>query len=211
MCGLSSSIDSMIVWRALQGFIGGGMVPTVFASAYLIFPGPRQKYVAPVVGLIATLAPTIGPTIGGYVTDAFSWHWLFFINIVPGLIVTAATYVLVDFDRPDYSLLENFDWWGLFSMAGFLGALEYVLEEGPRKDWFDDGTITVLADRLGAVGRGVFRARADRARADRRFARLRQPQFRGRQPVLLRARHRALRPDLSSIRSISRRSAATTP
>ena len=99
MCGLSSSIDSMIVWRALQGFIGGGMVPTVFASAYLIFPGPRQKYVAPVVGLIATLAPTIGPTIGGYVTDAFSWHWLFFINIVPGLIVTAATYVLVDFDR----------------------------------------------------------------------------------------------------------------
>ena len=196
MCGLSSSIDSMIVWRALQGFIGGGMVPTVFASAYLIFPGPRQKYVAPVVGLIATLAPTIGPTIGGYVTDAFSWHWLFFINIVPGLIVTAATYVLVDFDRPDHSLLENFDWWGLISMAGFLGALEYVLEEGPRKDWFDDGTIAVLAVVSALSACSVLRARADGARADRRFARLRQPQFRGRQPVFLRARHRALRPDL---------------
>ena len=196
MCGLSSSIDSMIVWRALQGFIGGGMVPTVFATAYLIFPGPRQKYVAPVVGLIATLAPTIGPTIGGYVTDALSWHWLFFINIVPGIVVTLATYVLVDFDRPDSSLLDHFDWWGLFSMAGFLGALEYVLEEGPRNDWFDDGTITLLRHRLGAFGRRVLRPRLDRARADRRSARLRQPQFRGRQPVLLRARHRPLRPHL---------------
>jgi MFS transporter, DHA2 family, multidrug resistance protein len=164
MCGLSSSIGSMMVWRALQGFIGGGMVPTVFASAYLIFPGPRQKYVAPVVGLIATLAPTIGPTIGGYVTDALSWHWLFFVNIVPGIAVTAATYVLVDFDQPDHALLENFDWWGLLSMAGFLGALEYVLEEGPRKDWFDDSTIAVLAV-VSALSAVVFFARVLTARA----------------------------------------------
>ena len=154
MCGLSSSIGTIIIWRALQGFIGGGMVPTVFATAYVIFPGERQKYVAPVVGLIATLAPTIGPTIGGYVTEALSWHWLFFINIVPGIIVATATYVLVDFDKPDLSLLENFDWWGLISMAGFLGALEYVLEEGPRNDWFDDTAITVaaLVSAVSAVG-----------------------------------------------------------
>jgi MFS transporter, DHA2 family, multidrug resistance protein len=145
MCGTSTSINEIIVWRALQGFIGGGMVPTVFATAYLIFTGPRQKMIAPVVGLIATLAPTVGPTIGGYVTDVLSWHWLFFINIVPGIVVTVATVVLVDFDKPDYSLLDNFDWWGLLSMGGFLGALEYVLEEGPRNDWFDDSTITLLA------------------------------------------------------------------
>jgi DHA2 family multidrug resistance protein len=164
MCGFSSSIDSMILWRALQGFIGGGMVPTVFASAYLIFPGPRQKYVAPVVGLIATLAPTIGPTVGGYVTDALSWHWLFFINIVPGVIVTAATWLLVDFDKADYSLLDNFDWWGLLSMAGFLGALEYVLEEGPRNDWFDDNTITLLAI-ISALSAVLFFARVLTARS----------------------------------------------
>lgn len=145
MCGLSSSIDSMIVWRALQGFIGGGMVPTVFATAYLLFPGPRQKLVAPVIGLIATLAPTIGPTIGGYVTDAMSWHWLFFINIGPGIAVTVLAWLLIDFDKPDYSLIDNFDWWGLVSMAGFLGTLEYVLEEGPRYGWFDDPTITLFA------------------------------------------------------------------
>jgi DHA2 family multidrug resistance protein len=164
MCGLSSSIDSMIVWRALQGFIGGGMVPTVFASAYIIFPGPRQKYVAPVVGLIATLAPTIGPTVGGYVTDALSWHWLFFINIVPGVIVTAATWLLVDFDKPNYKLLENFDWWGLASMAGFLGALEYVLEEGPRNDWFDDSAIVVCA-MVSAISAVLFFVRVFTAKS----------------------------------------------
>jgi DHA2 family multidrug resistance protein len=140
------------------------MVPTVFASAYLIFSGPRQKYVAPVVGLIATLAPTIGPTVGGYVTDAWSWHWLFFINVVPGLIVTISTYLLVDFDKPDLSLLENFDWWGLLSMAGFLGALEYVLEEGPRYDWFDDTTIAAFAV-VSALSAVVFFARVLTARS----------------------------------------------
>ena len=164
MCGTASSIGSMILWRAIQGFIGGGMVPTVFASAYLIFQGPRQKLVAPIVGLIATLAPTIGPTVGGYLTDAYSWHWLFFINVLPGIAVTLATVVLIDFDEPDYALLQNFDWWGLISMAGFLGALEYVLEEGPRYEWFDDDTIFAVAivSGLSAV---VFFARVLTARA----------------------------------------------
>jgi DHA2 family multidrug resistance protein len=164
MCGTSSSIDSMIVWRALQGFIGGGMVPTVFASAYVIFQGPRQKFVAPVVGLIATLAPTIGPTVGGYLTDTYSWHWLFFVNVVPGIVVTVMTYLLVDFDRPDFGLLKNFDWYGLISMAGFLGALEYVLEEGPRYEWFDDDTILTVAI-VSAVSAIFFFVRVLTARA----------------------------------------------
>ncbi len=159
MCGLSSSIGSMIVWRAIQGFVGGGMVPTVFAAAYIIFPGPRQKMVAPVVGLIATLAPTIGPTVGGYVTEALSWHWLFFINIVPGIAVAMLSWTLIDIDEPHYSLLQKFDWWGLISMAGFLGALEFVLEEGPRKDWLDDGEILVMAV-VAAVSAIAFFARS---------------------------------------------------
>ena len=80
----ATSIDEMIVWRALQGFIGGGMIPTVFASAFTIFPRSKQPIIAPIIGLVATLAPTIGPTVGGYLTDLFSWHWLFLVNIVPG-------------------------------------------------------------------------------------------------------------------------------
>src|SRR6202012_1663952 len=101
----------------------------------------RMPVVVPLIGMIATLAPTVGPTVGGYLTDALSWHWLFFINVVPGIVVTAASFMLIDFDRPDLGLLKNFDWYGLISMAGFLGALEYVLEEGPRWDWFEDETI----------------------------------------------------------------------
>jgi DHA2 family multidrug resistance protein len=164
MCGLTSSIEQMIVWRAIQGFIGGGMIPTVFATAYLIFPRSRQALISPMIGLVATLAPTIGPTVGGYLTDALSWHWLFFINIVPGIAVTLAVLALVDFDKPDFSLFDNFDWVGLLSMAGFLGALEYILEEGPKNDWLDDATITVFAV-ISAISAVVFFARALTARA----------------------------------------------
>src|SRR5262244_3316120 len=145
MCGLSSSINEMIIWRLIQGFIGGAMIPTVFATSFMIFPRSRMGVITPLIGLVATLAPTIGPTVGGYLTDTLSWHWLFFINIAPGLAVTAAAVLLIDFDQPDWSLFRNFDWIGLLSMAGFLGALEYVLEEGPRNDWFGDNTVLAMA------------------------------------------------------------------
>ena len=178
MCGFTSSMNEMIFWRAVQGFIGGGMVPTVFASTYTIFPRSKQAMIVPMIGLIATLAPTIGPTVGGYLTDALSWHWLFFINVVPGIAVTAVTFWLIDFDQPDLSLFKHFDWWGLGFMAAFLGTLEYVLEEGPRYDWFDDRTIALLAvvSVLSAVAffARVLTARSPivdlKAYADRNFA-----------------------------------------
>jgi len=164
MCGLSSSINEMIFWRAVQGFIGGGMIPTVFATAFTIFPRSKLGIISPLIGLVATLAPTIGPTVGGYLTDAFSWHWLFFINIVPGIGVTIAALTLIDFDKPDYSLFDHFDWTGLLAMAGFLGALEYVLEEGPRNDWFADGSIVLFAW-VSALSAILFFWRAFTARA----------------------------------------------
>jgi len=168
----------MIFWRAVQGFIGGGMIPTVFASIYTIFPRSKQAMFVPVIGLVATLAPTIGPTVGGYLTDALSWHWLFFINIGPGIAVTLAALALIDFDQPDFSLFSHFDWWGLGFMAIFLGTLEYVLEEGARYDWFDDSTIALLAV-IAAVSAAAFLVRVLMARspivdltayADRNFA-----------------------------------------
>jgi MFS transporter, DHA2 family, multidrug resistance protein len=143
LCSTATSIQEMILWRACQGFIGGGMIPTVFASAFAIFPRSRQAAVTPLIGLVATLAPTVGPTVGGYLTDLFSWHWLFLVNVLPGIVVTAASWFLIDFDKPDFKLLRQFDWIGFLTMAGFLGALEYVLEEGPTDNWFDSDTITV--------------------------------------------------------------------
>src|SRR5215472_3902971 len=145
LCGLAASIEQMIVWRALQGFLGAGMIPTVFASAYTVFPRSKFYIVGPIIGLVATLAPTVGPTVGGYITDLMSWHWLFFINIVPGIIITVGVLALVDFDQPHFELLQRFDWWGLLFMAGFLGALEYVLEEGPQYEWLQDTSVAACA------------------------------------------------------------------
>jgi DHA2 family multidrug resistance protein len=145
LCGFASSIEQMILWRALQGFLGAGMIPTVFASAYTVFPRSKFHIVGPIIGLVATLAPTIGPTVGGFITDLMSWHWLFFINIVPGIGITIGVLALVDFDQPNFKLLERFDWWGLIAMAGFLGSLEYVLEEGPQYEWLQDTSVAVCA------------------------------------------------------------------
>src|SRR3981189_3593373 len=145
LCGFATTIEQMILWRAIQGFLGAGMIPTVFASAYTVFPRSKFHIVGPIIGLVATLAPTIGPTVGGYITDALSWHWLFFINIVPGIGITVGGLALVDFGHPNFKLLDRFDWFGLIAMAGFLGALEYVLEEGPQYEWLQDTSVAVCA------------------------------------------------------------------
>src|SRR6266446_7008786 len=144
-CGFTSTIEQMILWRAIQGFLGAGMIPTVFASAYTVFPRSKFHIVGPIIGLVATLAPTVGPTVGGFITDALSWHWLFFINIVPGVAITVGVLALVDFDQPNFGLLDRLDWWGLIAMAGFLGSLEYVLEEGPQDEWLQDTSVAVCA------------------------------------------------------------------
>jgi len=145
LCGFASSIEQMILWRGIQGFLGAGMIPTVFASAYTVFPRSKLYIVGPIIGLVATLAPTIGPTVGGYITDALSWHWLFFINVVPGIGITVGVLALVDFDQPNFKLLDRFDWFGLIAMAGFLGSLEYVLEEGPQYEWLQDTSVAICA------------------------------------------------------------------
>lgn len=141
------SIESMIWFRALQGFLGGAMIPTVFATTYIIFPPEKRNAATVMTGLIATMAPTIGPTLGGFLTQSLSWHWLFLINVIPGLMIAAVVAITLRVDRGDISLLKGFDLRGLLSMAVFLGSLEYVLDEGPKDDWFDEtaiiyGTIT---------------------------------------------------------------------
>ena len=156
LCGFASTIEQMILWRAIQGFLGAGMIPTVFASAFTVFPRSKFYIVGPIIGLVATLAPTIGPTVGGFITDALSWHWLFFINIVPGVAITIGVLVLVDFDQPNFALLERFDWWGLAFMAGFLGSLEYVLEEGPQYEWLQDSSVAACAAVCAVSGVAFF-------------------------------------------------------
>jgi DHA2 family multidrug resistance protein len=145
LCGLAWNIDSMIFFRALQGLLGASMIPTVFTSSFHYFEGPKRVYSAAVIGTIASVAPTLGPVIGGYITDALNWHWLFYINLVPGLLVSAGVAAMVKIEKPNLSLLKEADYFGILLMAVGLGTLEYVLEEGTRWNWFSDTTISACA------------------------------------------------------------------
>jgi DHA2 family multidrug resistance protein len=164
MCGLAWDINSMIAFRALQGFVGGAMVPTVFATGFSMFSGPRRAMVPAILGVVSTLAPTLGPTVGGWISDTLDWRWLFFINIVPGAAVTVLMILFGRIDKGQPSMLARIDWAHLVSMAVFLGGLEYVLEEGPRYDWFDDPTVA-MAGWLSLVAAVLFFERSFFSRA----------------------------------------------
>ena len=155
LCATASNLSQMILYRAMQGFCGGAITPSVFPVVYTRFRGPNLTRLMVMISVILNLSSTLGPTIGGYLTDTLSWHWLFLVNIAPGIAVTAVVWVCIDIDRPDFTLLRNFDAIGLLLMATFLGCLEYALEEGPRWDWLDDGTIR-LAVFVSGVGASLF-------------------------------------------------------
>ncbi|WP_413624769.1 DHA2 family efflux MFS transporter permease subunit [Luteibacter sp. Lutesp34] len=145
LCGFAWDIQSMIWFRAAQGFLGGSMIPLVFTTAFVFFEGKQRTIAAATIGAIASLAPTLGPTLGGWITDNYSWHWLFFVNLPPGIFVTVAVPMLVKIDEPNLALLKVGDWIGIALIAVFLGCLEYTLEEGPRWNWLDDATIRATA------------------------------------------------------------------
>jgi MFS transporter, DHA2 family, multidrug resistance protein len=154
LCGLAWNIQSMIVFRAAQGLLGASMIPTMFTSSFFFFQGPKRVYSAAVVGTIASIAPTLGPVIGGWITDTANWHWLFYVNLLPGVLVTLLAALLVRIDTPDLRLLKEADYLGIALMAISLGTLEYVLEEGSRWNWFDDRTIRNCAFIAALAGIG---------------------------------------------------------
>ncbi|WP_230206746.1 DHA2 family efflux MFS transporter permease subunit [Novosphingobium sp. Gsoil 351] len=143
LCGMAWNIESMIAFRALQGFVGGAMVPTVFSTGYVLFTGKQRAMIPAILGMVSVLAPTLGPTVGGWITDAWGWRWIFYINVVPGALVCIASLTLIRVDRANLSMLRRLDWVHLGSMAAFLAGLEYVLEEGPKNGWLDDSGIAV--------------------------------------------------------------------
>jgi len=155
LCATATSLGQMIVFRALQGFSGGAMMPLVFPVIYTKFRMPQLASILVLIGLILNMSSTLGPTIGGYLTDTFSWHWLFLVNVVPGMIVAVAVWLLIDIDKPELSLLRHFDFCGLVLMALFLGCLEYALEEGPRWDWLSDDTVRAAVV-VSSIAAGFF-------------------------------------------------------
>lgn len=145
LCGLAWDIDSMIAFRVFQGFVGGAMVPTVWATGFILFTGRDRALASSILGVVTMLAPVSGPTIGGWITELIDWRWIFYINVVPGVMVTVLAAALIRFDEARPALLRTLDWSHLLAMALFLSCLDYVLEEGPRHDWFSDTGIAVAA------------------------------------------------------------------
>src|SRR5208282_4152881 len=145
LCGCAWNIESMIAFRVLQGFTGGAMVPTVFAVGFTLFSGKERALIPAILGMVSVLAPTLGPTVGGLITQAIDWRWIFFINVVPGIAVTVLSSMLIRIDRAETRLFGRIDWSHLAALAVFLAGLEYVLEEGPRLDWFGDSRILIAA------------------------------------------------------------------
>jgi len=144
-CAFAWSIESMIVFRIFQGLFAGAMIPLLYQAIYMLFPRDRQGEVTLFVVLIIALAPTIGPTLGGWISETYSWRWLFLLNVLPGILVTTSVFCLVKCPPPNYSLLKKFDYPGIILIAIFLGCLEYLLGEGPENDWFDSRLIVALA------------------------------------------------------------------
>jgi DHA2 family multidrug resistance protein len=159
MCGFSWDLGSMIAFRAAQGFTGGTMVSLVFATAYTMFTGKQRAVIPAILGAVSVLAPTLGPSAGGLITDLIDWRWLFFVNVVPGVAVALLASQVVRVDRPNPAMFARIDWSHLVAMAVFLAGLEYVLEEGPRHDWFGDQTIA-MAGWCSLVGFVLFLERS---------------------------------------------------
>jgi len=162
LCGAAWDIQSMVAFRILQGFVGGAMVPTVFATGYALFAGPQRAMIPAILGMVSVLAPTLGPTVGGWLTDAVGWRSIFYVNILPGAAVTVLALTFIKVDRPNLAMLKKIDYSHLIAMAIFLGGLEYVLEEGPRHDWFGDPSILTAAW-LSLVAFGLFLERSFRS------------------------------------------------
>jgi DHA2 family multidrug resistance protein len=155
-CALAWNLPSMIIFRCIQGFFGGAMIPMTFSIIFIMFPPRLQSSMSIVLGLIVTLAPTIGPILGGYLTDAYNWQLLFLINILPGFLVCFFVFKFLDVDKPDWALLKKIDFVGIALIAICLGSLQYVLEEGARNQWFEDDLILGLMLTTALSGIAMF-------------------------------------------------------
>lgn len=176
-CAASQSFPALITWRIIQGFSGGTLIPAVFSAVFLLFPVHRQAIATTLAGVLAVLAPTVGPIVGGWITQTYSWHWLFLINVLPGIAAAGLAAMLLPRDAPNFAEASRLDVVSLALLAIALAALEITLKEAPQRGW-TSGLIlgTAALSLASAVGfaRRTLRARDPivdlRHFADRNFA-----------------------------------------
>ncbi|HYM73714.1 MAG TPA: DHA2 family efflux MFS transporter permease subunit, partial [Stellaceae bacterium] len=156
-CAASSGFWTLISARVVQGLCGGALIPLVFSAVFVMFDGKDRLRATVVAGLLAMIAPTLGPTVGGFVTDRLSWHWLFLINVPPGVLVGLAVMRTVGVDRPDWRFVRSVDLVAIPLLAVFLATLEVVLKEAPHRGWGDPVILGLLAVCAGGGGSTLWR------------------------------------------------------
>jgi DHA2 family multidrug resistance protein len=144
-CAFTHDLPSMIAMRGLQGFAGGVLIPMAFTLVLTKLPRPQQPIGLAVFALSVTFAPAIGPTIGGYLTENYGWQTIFFVNVLPTAVMLSALYLTLERTPMQLKLLREGDWAGIATMAIGLSALQTVLEEGNKDDWFSSPFILRLA------------------------------------------------------------------
>jgi DHA2 family multidrug resistance protein len=154
-CAFAQDLPQMIALRAVQGFTGGVLIPMAFTLIITLLPKAKQPIGLAMFAISATFAPAIGPTIGGYLTENFGWEYIFHVNVVPGAIMIAMLFFSLEASPTKLSLLARGDWAGIVTMAIGLAALQTVLEEGNKDDWFGSPFIVRLAV-IAAVALTLF-------------------------------------------------------
>ncbi|MDR3407387.1 MAG: DHA2 family efflux MFS transporter permease subunit [Methylovirgula sp.] len=153
-CANSSGFSSLILWRICQGFSGGTLIPAVFAAVFLLFPVNRQTLATMIASVLAVLAPTVGPLVGGWVTQTYNWPWLFLINVIPGVLVAIAGIYLLPRESLRLEQLRNLDVISLLFGAGALAALEIAIKEAPDRGWSSPWVIGLFV--FCAIAASIF-------------------------------------------------------
>jgi MFS transporter, DHA2 family, multidrug resistance protein len=144
-CATSHSLGQMIAWRAFQGASGGVLIPLAFTVIMTMLPKGKQPIGLTMFALGATFAPAIGPTIGGWLNEAYGWQYIFYVNLAPGAFMLVLLFVSLEPAPLNLPLLRRGDWAGIVTMALALGSLQTVLEEGNKDDWFGSPFIVRLS------------------------------------------------------------------
>ncbi|MGE8177070.1 MDR family MFS transporter [Pseudomonas fluorescens] len=144
LCSMAWSLESMIVFRAFQGFTGGALIPLAFTLTLIKLPEHHRAKGMAMFAMTATFAPSIGPTLGGWLTENWGWKYIFYINIPPGLIMIAGLMYGLEKKAAHWELLKSTDYTGILTLGVGLGCLQVFLEEGHRKDWLESNLIVTL-------------------------------------------------------------------
>ena len=146
LCGNADNIWELVAFRFIQGLGGGALLVTAQTIITESYPAAKSGMAQAIYGMGVIVGPTLGPPLGGYIVDHFSWPYIFYINIPIGIIAAILTLMFVKSPKYGDKLKANqVDWWGIFFLASFIGSLQFVLEHGQQDDWFNDNLIVTLS------------------------------------------------------------------